>query len=124
MYTLVCTFCGPKRNRTAHLSNANAALYQMSYRPIFRRSAYCLFVSHETCAPGTNPTLRVVTRRVRTITTCPRRELNPYLILRTDLLYPLSYKGVRYLQCRGTKQNRQAIDDCTTYTQCIYVQYG
>ncbi len=25
---------------------------------------------------------------------CPRRELNPHLILRTDLLYPLSYKGI------------------------------
>ena len=25
---------------------------------------------------------------------CPRKELNPHLILRTDLLCPLSYGGV------------------------------
>lgn len=28
------TYCGPKETRTPHLSNANAALYQMSYRPV------------------------------------------------------------------------------------------
>ena len=29
----------------------------------------------------------------RTSRWCPWRESNPHLILRTDLLYPLSYKG-------------------------------
>lgn len=33
--------CGPERSRTADLRNANAALYQLSYRPI-----YLLYQNH------------------------------------------------------------------------------
>jgi hypothetical protein len=29
---------------------------------------------------------------------CPRRESNPHLILRTDLLYPLSYEGKKLVK--------------------------
>lgn len=32
---------------------------------------------------------------------CPRRELNPHRILRTDLFYPLNYEGKRSLKLKG-----------------------
>ncbi len=29
---------------------------------------------------------------------CPQRESNPHLFLRTELLYPLSYEGLLYVE--------------------------
>jgi hypothetical protein len=63
---------GPEGTRTPYLFHAMEALYQMSYRPKSK--------------------LRIISWE---LTICPRRELNPYLTLRTGLLYPLSYRGMQ-----------------------------
>lgn len=57
-------FGGPERIRTADLCNANAALYQLSYRPVFHMEQWC-----------------------------PHPDLNQDYRLRTPMFYPIELWG-------------------------------